>query len=139
MVVTPVRVYIEDSDFRLFWQPGLSPGLDRGYIDSMRFKIGITNEGLDSRLVAMLESAERASGESFFITSAKRAGTKKNFSSHGAGLAVDIRCSDSGKRWKMLRGLMGAGFTRLGIYDRHIHADRSGHRSNFVIWWGVSK
>lgn len=72
----------------------------------------------------------------FVITSDYRKGDPK---SHGKGLAVDIRCHDSHTRWKIIYGLIQANFGRIGIYDRHIHADIDTSRPSMVAWLGKSQ
>jgi len=106
----------------------------------MEFKDGVTGDGLDLGLLEMLTQAETWSGCTFTITSAKRAGSEKNFHDpHRDGLAVDIRCSSGSARWNILKALLRVGFTRIGLYDRHIHVDRSVSAPNYVLWTGVSK
>lgn len=101
----------------------------------MIFKYGV-NTDLEDSLVMFLKLAEKLGGEPFHITSAFR---PDDDGAHGERCAVDISCRDSKARYKILKGLIGAGFRRIGIYDRHIHADRSLTRTDHVIWWGVSK
>jgi len=60
-------------------------------------------------------------------------GTSK--SSHLTGEGVDISCIDSGSRFKIILGLIRAGFTRIGIYPKHIHADISTTLPQGVIWF----
>jgi len=59
-------------------------------------------------------------------------------SSHEKGLGVDIICSASKKRDRILIGLRAAGFTRIGVYDRHIHVDDDLTKPNPRTWWGRS-
>jgi len=99
------------------------------------FRDGV-HRGLESSLVMFLELAERLGDVEFEITSAVRHGDK---GSHGDAWAVDIACIDSRMRYRILIALTLAGFRRIGIYDRHIHADRSLSRSDKVIWIGESK
>jgi len=42
---------------------------------------------------------------------------------HVIGRAVDIKAKDSRTRFKILRGLIKAGFTRIGIHEHFIHVD----------------
>jgi hypothetical protein len=55
-------------------------------------------------------------------------------SAHCLGYAVDIRCDNSGDRFKILRGLILAGFKRIGIYDWGLHADCDPSKPQGVIW-----
>jgi hypothetical protein len=83
-----------------------------------------------------LDDARSIAGVPFVLTSAFRAGDPR---SHGRGLAVDIRCSDSETRWRILKGVILAGFLRIGIYDRHIHVDIDESLPQRVAWWGRSQ
>jgi zinc D-Ala-D-Ala carboxypeptidase len=101
-------------------------------------------EGLDSELVAKLDWARGRSGVPFVITSGKRSedhnetvGGVKD-SAHTRGLAVDLRCADGEVRYKMLNALFLAGFKRIGIYDKHIHADLDPSLPQEVAWVGIS-
>lgn len=102
----------------------------------MKFKKGFSDIGLTESLKMFLELAERLHGIDFFVTSAYREG---DAGAHGEGLAVDIRCNSSRERFNIVVALTGAGFRRIGIYDRHVHADRSLNRPDKVIWIGESK
>ncbi len=55
-------------------------------------------------------------------------------SSHLAGLAVDIACDSSYERYRILHGLQQAGFTRLGIGSKFIHADMDPNKPRELIW-----
>ncbi len=101
----------------------------------MFFRKGAGSDLRDG-LVMFLELAEKLAGVQFEITSGFRIGDD---GAHGEGWAVDIACHSSKARFKILNGLIGAGFTRIGIYDRHIHADRSASRPAYVVWMGVSR
>jgi zinc D-Ala-D-Ala carboxypeptidase len=94
--------------------------------------------GLKPELLGPLSQARKAAGVPFRITSGFRPGDPLT---HGEGLAVDIACADSATRFRIVSSLLDAGFTRLGIYDHHIHAD-VGQAPRFpqrVIWWGTSR
>ena len=101
----------------------------------MRFKDGVTREGLHPLLVDMLEEAEYLYHGVFTITSAKRAGSEKNF--HVRGEAVDIRCHKSVDRMAMVRALFVAGFCFMILYDLHIHVDM--RRKHSLVLGGKSK
>ncbi len=55
-------------------------------------------------------------------------------SSHLEGYAVDLKCTDSRSRFKMVSALQKAGFTRIGIAKTFIHADDDPNKSPEVIW-----
>ena len=99
-------------------------------------------KGLDERFIHWLEVARCLADVPFVITSGKRTKKKnegaKN-SAHFRGLAVDIRCSTSTKRWKILDALFEVKFRRIGIYDRHIHVDADPSLPQRVVWTGISK
>ena len=60
-------------------------------------------------------------------------------SSHEKGLGVDIRCHDSKYRLKLIGSLLDVEFTRIGIYDKHIHVDNDPELPPNVMWVGLSK
>ena len=55
-------------------------------------------------------------------------------SSHLTGEAGDIAIRDSAHRWRVLDGLLKAGFNRIGIGETFIHADDDIHKTPGVIW-----
>lgn len=55
-------------------------------------------------------------------------------SSHTDGYAVDIKAVDSRSRNKILAGLIGAGFNRIGIAKSFIHADDDPFKDSEVTW-----
>ncbi len=102
----------------------------------MKFRRGIHIYGLDTELLRLLRHAETLANFEFVISSGKRIA---HLGAHGKGLAVDIVCSNSRLRLKLLRALLEAGFHRLGVYDRHIHVDIDPSANRDVLWTGVSK
>lgn len=89
----------------------------------------------------MLDTARGLSGIPFIINSGLRTKTQNdmlpeavNDSSHLTGNAVDLACSDSATRYRMVSALLASGFTRIGIYATHLHADNSTDRVQKVIW-----
>jgi len=96
----------------------------------------LSDEGMDPFFVDDLRAAEKYAGFTFEITSAFREG---DLGCHGRGLAVDIRCWESKKRMLIFRALTKAGFCRIGLYNRHVHADKCVERPSDVLWLGVSK
>lgn len=100
--------------------------------------------GLDPELCAMLDWARGRAGVPFKITRGlstpehnEDIGGVKD-SAHLKGLGVDLACSDSVSRFKMVQALLLAGFKRVGVYDKHIHADRDETLPQMVLWMGVS-
>jgi zinc D-Ala-D-Ala carboxypeptidase len=101
-------------------------------------------EGLDPRLVEMLDRARGLAKTPFRITSGRRSADQNQQaggvmdSAHTRGLAVDLGCFDSRARMRMLSGLIVAGFRRIGCYDRHLHADIDETLPQDVLWVGQS-
>ena len=91
---------------------------------------------MNRELLEKLDDARHYANTPFVITSSYRKGDE---GSHGDGDAVDIRCHESRPRFMIVSGLIHAGFTRIGIYDKHIHADVSSRLDQIVMWWGVSE
>ena len=48
--------------------------------------------------------------------------------------AMDIACTDKRARFKIIKGLILAGFTRIGIYKTFIHADDDETKDPEVVW-----
>ena len=99
--------------------------------------------------VKRLDVARHLAGVPFKLTSTFRVDDTPDQldSTHEIGAGADIACPKNAhclERSAIIRGLLDAGFTRIGIYDRHIHADL-GDRINIdkwpanCIWWGISK
>lgn len=97
--------------------------------------------GLDPVLVEMLDEARELAAIPFFITCGfvTEQGPHVSDSAHLRGKAVDLRCAYSDLRFLMVTALLSAGFKRLGLYDRHIHADIDITLAQDVIWIGTSK
>lgn len=99
--------------------------------------------GLKPEFVTMLDKARGVAGVPFVITSGYRTPEKNSKvggvenSTHTTGLGADIKCTDSGVRFKMLKAFLEVGFTRIGIYKAHIHVDM-GKKPQYpenVIWF----
>ena len=91
---------------------------------------------ISETLMEKLEKAREFADTPFIITSDYRPDDKK---AHGRGNAVDLSCTQSNKRMMIVRGLLHAGFDRIGIYNRHIHADIDTELPAGVMWWAQSK
>tara|TARA_R100000742_G_C4248778_1_gene67331 strand:+ start:404 stop:805 length:402 start_codon:yes stop_codon:yes gene_type:complete len=55
-------------------------------------------------------------------------------SSHIAGLAADVHCTDSRERFVMIAAFIAAGFTRIGVAKTFIHVDLDKDKSQRVAW-----
>lgn len=115
------------------------------FYDSLRFFSAAEfkyPEQMSQDFLQQLDWARHYAGVPFAITDDYRLpdndmGVK--LSAHKEGKAVDLKVSNSHQRYAILRGLILAGFTRVGMYDRHIHADRSTKLPQEVVWIGKSK
>ena len=86
-------------------------------------------QGLDPKLIAMLDVAREAAGVPIVITSGFRSPEHNSTvggvesSSHTKGLAVDVRSPNDQYGKQVAFGLGQAGFKRAGFYSHHIHVD----------------
>jgi uncharacterized protein YcbK (DUF882 family) len=91
-------------------------------------------------LMAMLDQARGLAGVPFVINSAWRcydhneAVGGKETSAHLFGYAVDISCTASRNRYKIIKALITAGFSRIGISKSFIHVDIDGTKDAEVAW-----
>lgn len=96
---------------------------------------------MNQAFLKRLDIARGMAGTSFKINSGYRckkhndsiAGASPT-SSHLKGVAVDIACTNSAKRYLILRGLINAGFSRIGIDRNFIHVDEDCEKDQNVIW-----
>jgi zinc D-Ala-D-Ala carboxypeptidase len=107
--------------------------------DEFKCKCGCGGD-VSSRLKTLTNRARYLSGIPYVVTSGyrceehnKKVGGSAT-SSHIKGEAVDLYAEDSGKRWKIVRGLMDAGFTRIGVSKNFIHADIDKDKPSEVMW-----
>ena len=88
---------------------------------------GLNN--ISNDLVDKLNVARYFAGIPFIINSGTRCKLHnkdvggKTKSSHLAGLAADIRIRDNTEKLLIVKALLKAGFTRLGIKNNYIHCD----------------
>lgn len=96
--------------------------------------------GLDPSLVQMLDKAREIAGVPFKINSGIRTKTQNTNaggvedSSHLTGLAVDLACTTSSNRFKMVTALLSVGFNRIGLGETFIHVDIDKSKVGNVIW-----
>jgi zinc D-Ala-D-Ala carboxypeptidase len=96
--------------------------------------------GLDTELVEMLDKAREVAGIPFIITSGLRSEIKNcevggvMDSAHCKGLAVDLSCKTSDARFLIIKGLLVAGFNRIGLYTTHIHTDIDKTKPQNIIY-----
>lgn len=104
-----------------------------------------SGEAMDMEFLSRIDQARSIAQIPFKITSGFRTkqynedllarGYKASAnSSHLKGLAVDISCTDSSSRHKVITALMKAGLNRIGIADTFIHVDADTDKPANVIW-----
>ncbi len=96
-------------------------------------------EEMEIELISMLSKARDISGIPYKVSSSFRDGDPRT---HGQGEGVDIKAATGRQRYLIVIGLLEAGFVRIGIYNKHIHADVGHEDDGFpqrVIWPGKSK
>ena len=101
---------------------------------------GLAFDSMDKSFIKKLIIARDIAKTSFNITSSIRceAHNKKvggsQTSSHLIGKAVDIFCKNSTIRYRILSGLIVAGFCRIGVGSNFIHVDADEVKRQSVIW-----
>lgn len=96
--------------------------------------------GLKPELVDLLDKARELAGIPFKISSGKRTAAENKSaggvegSAHLLGYAVDLVCTDSSSRSKIINSLIKVGFTRIGIGKTFVHADCDPNKPQQVIW-----
>lgn len=96
--------------------------------------------GLQQSLIDMIVIAREIAQVPFILSGVrtveqnKKAGGVED-SAHLTGYAVDITVQNDVVRYKILTALLQAGFTRIGVYKGHIHADNDPNKAPNVIWW----
>ena len=113
-----------------------------GHMGKYQFFTDEEVAGLQDSTCQKLSVARGIAGVPFVITCglrtvAQNAALSESVqdSAHLTGNGVDLACSDSQTRYAMLKGLLGAGFNRIGIYKLHCHADDSPTLPPNVIWF----
>ena len=114
----------------------------KGYFDydEMRCNCGCRLYIIDIPFIKRLNIARYISGVAYPISSWTRCPTwnkhegGSDTSSHLTGKAGDIKCAGSLKRFKILFGLLLAGFTRVGIAKSFIHADEDMEKPKPRLW-----
>ncbi len=103
-------------------------------------KCGCGRNNITPDLVMLLDEAREEAGVAFRVTSGCRC-KKHNRrvggvagSSHVKGLAADIRATSSKVRFKIITGLLLAGFSRIGIGKGFIHVDVDGKKVQEIVY-----
>lgn len=104
-----------------------------------------SGQKMRAEFMRRLDEARHLSGTSFKIVSGYRTTDYNNDlirrgykasvdSAHLTGWAADIDARSSAKRHKVLKGLISAGFNRIGIASTFIHADAHPTKPAGLIW-----
>lgn len=99
-----------------------------------------SGEEMKKSTLDLLEKTREIADIPFIITSgyrtpehnAKVGGVQG--SSHTKGYAVDIKCSSSLNRYKVIKAALEAGFNRIGVSGSFIHLDNDPLKHPNVIW-----
>jgi uncharacterized protein YcbK (DUF882 family) len=101
---------------------------------------GCSMSSMDQEFLRKLNLARELADIPFKLNSAFRSvhwekmqGRDGN-STHTEGKAVDIHCINSSDRFKIVQGLILAGFNRIGISKDFVHVDSSVLKDTRVIW-----
>lgn len=97
----------------------------------------------DPRLIQRIAEIELRVGEQLNVTSGyrcdshnRKVGGSKT-SSHMAGLAVDVACSGSRLRYRIVNAAISVGIDRIGIYRTFIHLDIDRSKDPRVMWLSI--
>ena len=105
-------------------------------------KCGACDKGfadMQASLIDHVQVARHLANTSFKINSAIRCEEHNTniggspTSAHLTGHAVDISCRSAASRFKIIKGLQGAGFRRVLIYNTFIHADTDPSKDQDII------
>jgi len=97
-------------------------------------------EDMQETFLHRLDIARFHSGVPYIVNSAYRSVEhekskgRDGTSSHTKGLAVDLRATNSRARFKIIEGLLKAGFTRIGVYKWGVHVDEDYEKDQEVIF-----
>lgn len=93
---------------------------------------------MDPAFIKKLDRARTQAGVAFVITSSYRSDSDTG---HGAlpGRTVDIACTQPRARYCIVKALLGQGFHRIFLYDKHIHVDEWPDGDPRVMDIGISR
>lgn len=86
------------------------------------------------------DRAREIAGVPFVVNSAYRSPEwdrskgRSGTGAHTLGRAMDIRCTSSADRYRIIFGALSAGFCRIGVYPTFIHLDDAESLPHPVIW-----
>jgi hypothetical protein len=99
-------------------------------------------KGITDDLALRLQMVRELAGVPLVVTSGLRDGNPN--SEHSTGEGVDVSDNSNGDdisssfRYKVVRAAILLGFTRIGVYDRHVHLGISSTHPQEVMWWAKS-
>ena len=97
-------------------------------------------EQMNPEFLSRLDRARAIAGVPFVVNSAYRSVEheksrgRNGTSTHTKGLAVDIRTRHSHERYRILKGLLDEGFSRVGIGEGFVHADMDPEKPHQLVW-----
>jgi len=114
--------------------------------DFQRCNPSCSMQDMNQGTINRLDKATDIAGFKFRLTSAARtiehekskgrAGTSSHISNNFGSRAIDIATPDSRTRFKVMQGLIGAGFNRIGVnlVSNFFHADDSVNHDQDVLF-----
>ena len=93
-------------------------------------------EDMDEEFLFILDNIRKKAGIPLVLNSAFRSPAyekkmgRTGTSAHTYGKAVDIRCSTSSNRMKIVSAAIACGITRIGIGKNFVHIDSAGKAEN---------
>jgi len=110
------------------------------FVCPCKYKCGLGFKDMSKEAIKRLIKARKKADTPFVINSAIRCPDHNKdvggsvTSSHLTGEAFDIFCKYSRQRFRIVRGLILAGFTRIEIKEDYIHVDISKEKAQQVLW-----
>lgn len=114
----------------------LTPNFSR---DEFRCRCGCGTENIDLEFVQRLQNARNRLGPLRVLSGSRCrdhnrcVGGSEN-SSHLAGWAADLACSDSRSRFELVNALQAVGLRRIGMGNNFVHVDFDSAKSQRVLW-----
>ena len=104
-----------------------------------------SGKNMDERFLQMLDEARGIANVPFKVNSGFRTQKHNQWlidngypaspdSSHLKGIAVDISCKFSNRRWLIINALLKVGINRIGIGKNFIHCDIDDSKPSNVVW-----
>lgn len=104
-------------------------------------KCGHGYDMMDEKLLVMLDALREKAGIPLVLSSAFRCPVHNKVvggvteSSHTKGKAVDIRCTDSKNRFKILKAAFEVGFRRIEPKSTWVHVDVDDSKPQDVVFY----